>query len=40
MDELDLEASTMGRGREAEPEFFLAAGAAGIVAAERALAPT
>ncbi|MEW6172860.1 MAG: DUF3866 family protein [Bacillota bacterium] len=38
LDELDLKVSTMGRGRDAEPEFFLAAGAAGIVAARLALA--
>jgi hypothetical protein len=34
LDELGLKVSTMGRGRDAEPEFFLAAGAAGLVAAE------
>ncbi|MGQ9511997.1 DUF3866 family protein [Thermodesulfitimonas sp.] len=37
LDELGLHVSTMGRGREADPEFFLAAGAAGLVAAEFAL---
>jgi hypothetical protein len=37
LDELDLETTTMGRGREAEPEFFLAAGAAGLLAAELAV---
>jgi hypothetical protein len=37
LDELGLEVSTMGRGREAEPEFFLAAGAAGLYAAEAAV---
>jgi len=37
LDELELKVSTMGRGRDAEPEFFLAAGAAGLVAAELAL---
>jgi len=37
LDELEIEASTMGRGRDAEPEFFLAAGAAGLVAAGLAL---
>ncbi|MEW6447685.1 MAG: DUF3866 family protein [Bacillota bacterium] len=36
LDELGLQVSTMGRGRDAEPEFFLAAGAAGIIAAELA----
>lgn len=34
LDELGLKVSTMERGRDAEPEFFLAAGAAGLVAAE------
>lgn len=37
LDELRIEVSTMGRGRDAEPEFFLAAGAAGLVAAGFAL---
>lgn len=36
LDELGIEVATMGRGREAEPEFFLAAGAAGAVAVEAA----
>ncbi|MEW6573711.1 MAG: DUF3866 family protein [Bacillota bacterium] len=36
LDELELRVSTMGRGREAEPEFFLAAGAAGAIATELA----
>lgn len=38
LDELGLDVSTMGRGREAEPEFFLAAGAAGLFAAKLVLA--
>jgi hypothetical protein len=38
LDELGLQVSTMGRGLDMDPEFFLAAGAAGLVAAEFALA--
>ncbi|MEW6182710.1 MAG: DUF3866 family protein [Bacillota bacterium] len=38
LDELELKVSTMGRGRDEETEFFLAAGAAGVLAAKLALA--
>lgn len=38
MEELGLKVSTMGRGLDMDPEFFLAAGAAGLVAAEFVLA--
>lgn len=37
IDKLRLKVSTMGRGRDSEPEFFLAAGAAGLLAAELAV---
>jgi hypothetical protein len=35
MKKYDLNTTTMGRGVESDPEFFLACGAAGIAAVER-----
>ena len=37
MKKYDLNTTTMGRGVESDPEFFLACGAAGIAAAERVI---
>jgi hypothetical protein len=36
LDERGIRGETMGRGRELEPEFFLAAGAAGVLAGRMA----